>query len=97
MAGRMREAATTRQISPCRSRTAVLIILAALSLAALSPVVSARESRYDREHESYVFAMTRGLNAMDIHPAFKVTILPVALVLDLAFLPFALVADATTG
>jgi len=32
------------------------------------------------------------VNEMDAHPALKVTIIPVAIILDLVFLPFALTA-----
>ena len=39
----------------------------------------------------YIFASTRGLNDMDVHPGLKVTLVPVTLALDTAFLPFALV------
>jgi len=39
----------------------------------------------------YIYAATRGLNDADIHPALKVTLVPVTLVLDTAFLPFALI------
>lgn len=86
-----------RRISRSRSKAALLLVLAMLCLSTLPTGASAHDSRYDHDHESYVFAATRGLNEMDVHPALKVTILPVALVLDLAFLPFALIADAATG
>lgn len=43
-------------------------------------------------NSEYVFATTRGVNEMDAHPALKVTIIPVAIILDLVFLPFALTA-----
>ena len=43
----------------------------------------------------YVFATTRGLNELDMHPAFKLPVWPVAFILDLVFLPFAALADAT--
>lgn len=39
----------------------------------------------------YIYATTRGLNDMDIHPGLKLTLVPVTLVLDTAFLPFALI------
>lgn len=55
-----------------------------------------RYDRYDREHESYVFATTRGVNELDVHPALKVPLLPVAVVLDILFFPFAWLADAAS-
>jgi uncharacterized protein YceK len=42
-------------------------------------------------NSDYIFAATRGLNEMDAHPAVKVTLVPVTLVLDTACLPFALI------
>lgn len=61
--------------------------------------VEARD-RYEREHrhrdgfnDEYVFATTRGLNDNeDIHPALKVTLFPVTILLDTVFLPFAVIA-----
>ena len=55
------------------------------------------EDRYaDRSGGQYVFAVTRGLNEGSLHPALKVTLLPLTLIADLVFLPFALTADAMT-
>jgi hypothetical protein len=59
--------------------------------------VAAADDRYrDDSGGQYVFAVTRGLNEGTMHPAFKVTLLPLAVIADLVFLPFALVADTMT-
>ena len=42
-------------------------------------------------NSDYIYALTRGLNDMDAHPGVKVTLVPLTLALDTAFLPFALV------
>lgn len=54
-------------------------------------------SRYGEQprgfNDEYVYAATRAVNDMpDVNPAVKVTILPVTIVLDTAFLPFAIIA-----
>ena len=51
----------------------------------------------DRHHhdDRYVFATTRGLNEIDMHPAFKIPAWPAAFIIDMVFLPFAVIADAT--
>ena len=59
-------------------------------------VVVAEDRYRDESGSQYVFAVTRGLNQGGMHPAFKVTLLPLAVVADLVFLPFALVADTMT-
>jgi hypothetical protein len=53
-----------------------------------------QQDRYDDDRDSYVFATTRGLNELDVHPAFKLPAWPLAFVLGLVFLPFAALADA---
>jgi uncharacterized protein YceK len=52
---------------------------------------AAHESR-DGFNDEYVFATTRGVNDMDVPAALKVTLFPVTIVLDTAFLPFAVIA-----
>ena len=76
----------------------VTFVLALLLALATSQASLARDSRYDRDrqHDSYVFATTRGVNDLDVHPAVRLTLLPVAVVIDVIFLPFALLADAVT-
>ncbi len=44
-------------------------------------------------NDEYIFAATRGVNDwQDVHPALKVTLFPVTIILDTIFLPFAVVA-----
>jgi hypothetical protein len=65
-----------------------------------SPSVnSARAECVDRAYESdsgcnseYIFATTRGLTGLDAPAAFKITLVPVTLLMDLALLPFEFVA-----
>ena len=46
--------------------------------------------------DQYVFAMTRALNRMNLHPVWKLTLLPGAIVLDLVLLPLTVLADVAT-
>jgi uncharacterized protein YceK len=69
--------------------------LAASSSIAASPALA--HSRYGEQprgfNGEYVYAATRAVNDMpDVNPAVKVTILPITIVLDTAFLPFAVLA-----
>lgn len=43
-------------------------------------------------NSGYIFAITRGVADSTLHPAAKVTLYPVTIVLDLAYLPFATIA-----
>lgn len=71
----------------------VLVLACALVTGALQGPAYARHE--DRHHQdSYVFATTRGLNEIDVHPAFKLPVWPLAFAIDLVFLPFAALADA---
>jgi hypothetical protein len=71
------------------SSTLATVLLATLLVA--SPSYAARSS--SGFNDEYVFAATRGVNDMDgVHPALKVPLFPVTLVLDVAALPFAVIA-----
>jgi len=48
-------------------------------------------------NDEYVFASTKAVNRMDANPALKVTLYPVTLLVDTAFLPFAVIAGFVTG
>ena len=52
-------------------------------------LVCATDSGYNSE---YIFATTRGLIGLDAPAAFKVTLVPVTLVMDVVLLPFEFVA-----
>lgn len=79
-------------------RTGSALALAAVLLAAPAPGFA--RDRYDddrgRGDDRYVFATTRGLTDMDIHPALKIPALPLAIILDIVFFPIALLADLAT-
>lgn len=73
----------------------VLVLACALVTGVLQRPAHARyEDPYDHDRDSYVFATTRGLNEVDVHPALKLPAWPLAFVIDLVFLPFAALADA---
>lgn len=51
----------------------------------------------DGFNDEYVYATTRTVSHMDAHPGLKVTLYPVTLVVDTAFLPLAVIAGFVTG
>ncbi len=69
----------------------VALVFAVLTVGA--PAAMAGSSGFNDE---YVYATTKGLNDTHMHPAFKVTLLPITVVLDTVFLPFALIAGLVT-
>lgn len=70
--------------------------LVTLALLALLTTALPTNSHAAREHsgfnDEYVFATTRSVSDMDVNPALKVTLIPVTIVLDTVFLPFAVIA-----
>jgi uncharacterized protein YceK len=69
--------------------------LVVISLAALLAVVGSSNvalAAHDPFNDEYVYATTRGVSDMDAHPALKLTLMPLTLVIDTAFLPFAVIA-----
>jgi hypothetical protein len=77
-----------------KSWTRSLVLLALLVMTPIH-VLGEQDSRYDRrpEHDRYVFATTRSLSDMDIHPVMRVILMPGAVVLDLLLFPLAAIAD----
>jgi hypothetical protein len=71
-----------------------LAVLFAASMSLAAPqVASAHSSRHGGFDDRYVFATTKAVNNMhDVNPALKLTIYPVSVALDVAFLPFAVIA-----
>ena len=70
-------------------------VIAGVALAALlaAPVRANAATRSSNGFNSeYVYAATRSVNDMDVNPALKVTLFPVTILLDTAFLPFAVIA-----
>jgi hypothetical protein len=75
-----------------RSRFAVLGLVAVLGAAsglATPTPAHADQAGFD---DRYIFAATRGVDDMNAHPAWKVPLFPLAVVVDTAFLPFAVIA-----
>jgi hypothetical protein len=48
-------------------------------------------------NDEYVYVATRSVHDMNAHPAAKVTLYPITLVVDTAFLPLAVIAGFVTG
>jgi uncharacterized protein YceK len=81
-------------------RRIVIVSLMAVLASGLS-VVDARQVAAQQGYaayesggfnDEYIFAATKSVNRMDVNPALKVTLFPVTIVLDTAFLPFAVIA-----
>ena len=77
-----------------RHPMAVLTLAAVLASGVLAPAAPAFAARYSSGgfNDEYVFAATRGVNDMNGHPALKMPLFPIAFVLDVAALPFAVIA-----
>ena len=85
-----------RSISKPKTRAAAILAAATLLLGSSVGAYDRDSDRYRREDDRYVFATTRGVNHMDAPTALKVPLLPVAVILDIVFLPFAALADMMT-
>lgn len=73
------------------------ILLTGLSAIGVHQVAVAQytqaESHDEGFNDEYIFATTKSVSRMDgVNPALKLTLYPVTVVLDTAFLPFAIVA-----
>lgn len=68
------------------------LLIAALALSVFVAAGRAHAAESGGFNDEYVYAMTRAVGEMDTSPALKVTIYPATLVLDTAFLPFAVIA-----
>ena len=73
-----------------RMRNIGLASLLVAQLAIASP--SHATTSHEGFNDEYVFATTRSVTNMEMNPALKLTLLPATVVLDVVFLPFALVA-----
>lgn len=81
--------------------TTVTLLCAAVVMTGVTSADPARaeqiERRYERRDErgynpEYIFAATYGLTEMRVPAPLKVPLVPVALVMDIALLPFEIVA-----
>jgi uncharacterized protein YceK len=81
-------------------RTRLRVIVLALVVLLGSVAHATHESdRYDRDpgdRDGYMFAATRQLNHTEARTLLKATLLPMALILDILFLPIAALADAVS-
>jgi hypothetical protein len=86
------------------TRHAAAIVALALALVTLGAPRLARaydsgyrDDRYEQRHrgdynDEYIFATTRMVSELDVHPAFKVPLFPPAIVIDVVFLPAEVIA-----
>lgn len=75
-------------------RAIVTFALTAVMMAALlvpsGPVAAANSN--DGFNDEYIYATTREVNKMDAPAALKLTLFPATIIVDTAFLPFAVIA-----
>jgi uncharacterized protein YceK len=69
------------------------VLLTAFSIGAAPRSATADDTNFNDE---YVYATTRGVSDLHMHPALKLTLYPVTLVVDTALLPFAVIAGFVT-
>lgn len=69
------------------------VLLTAFSVGAVPAGASAAQAQFNNE---YLYATTRGVSDLNMHPGLKLTLYPVTLVLDTALLPFAVIAGFVT-
>ena len=75
-----------------RSHSLVIALFLIIGLSVAVPYPAAADARSGFNDE-YIFAATRGVNNMDdVHPAWRVPLFPITIVLDVAALPFAVIA-----
>ena len=65
--------------------------------ALLATAVPAHPAAAAGFNDEYVFASTKAVHHMRANPGVKVTLYPLTLVVDTAFLPFAVIAGFVTG
>ena len=72
----------------------LLVLLIVVPIGALAD----HDSRYERggDDDRYVFATTRSLSHMDMHPVMKVILMPGAVILDVVLFPLAALADVAS-
>lgn len=76
---------------PKRIISSTLATVLAATLLVASPSFGAQS--HGGFNDEYMFAATRGVNDMEgVHPAFKMPLFPITFVLDVAALPFAVIA-----
>lgn len=77
-----------------RHRLVVVALASVLATGSLvTPSMASAHTRGGGFDDQYVFAATRGVNDMEgVHPAWKMPLFPITLVLDIAALPFAVIA-----
>ena len=79
-----------------RRSLAVVALAAALTGGALA-VPNAARADHGGFNDEYVYAATRSVSDMNAHPAAKITLYPITLAVDTAFLPLAVIAGFVTG
>lgn len=74
-----------------RHRLSVAAVALAATMSLATPTTA------NAFNDRYVFAATRGVRNMRMHPALKATLFPVTVAVDLVFLPFSTVAGLVTS
>jgi hypothetical protein len=72
----------------------VVGLAAALTVGSVGATSGTAQAAFNDE---YVYASTRAVHSMHAHPAAKVTLYPITLAVDTAFLPLAVIAGFVTG
>jgi uncharacterized protein YceK len=75
-------------------RRILIASLAALLAVGAAPRSASASGNFNDE---YVYATTRGVSDLNMHPAAKLSLYPVTLVVDTALLPFAVIAGFVTA
>ena len=78
-----------------RSLSRTLLLLALLVVVPIRALADHDDER-GRDDDRYVFATTRSLNHMDMHPVMKVILMPGAVILDVVLFPLAALADVAS-
>jgi uncharacterized protein YceK len=78
-----------------RIRRRILIVSLVVLLAiGAAPRTASASGNFNDE---YVYATTRGVSDLHMHPAAKLSLYPLTLVVDTALLPFAVIAGFVTS
>jgi hypothetical protein len=79
-----------------RSLARTLVLLALLIVVPIRALADHDSRERRRDDDRYVFATTRSLSHMDMHPVMKVILMPGAVILDVVLFPLAALADVAS-
>jgi hypothetical protein len=78
-------------------RRGLVVLGLAVALTAGSVATTSGAANAAGFNDEYVYVATRSVHNMNAHPAAKVTLYPITLAVDTAFLPLAVIAGFVTG